>query len=57
MDGCKCGWLADIALPIDRKKAEQAGAREEIKQERKAGVDVDGGAGERAAGTEDNTCV
>lgn len=49
------GWLT--YHHINRKKAEQAGAREEIKQERKAGVDVDGGAGERAAGTEDNTCV
>ncbi|ROV98016.1 hypothetical protein VMCG_07002 [Cytospora schulzeri] len=49
--------IDDFSSDLDKKKAEQAEAREEIKQDRKAGVDVDGGAGARAAGTEDNTSV
>ncbi|KUI54482.1 hypothetical protein VP1G_01865 [Cytospora mali] len=47
----------DYASDLDRKKAEQAEAREEIQQARKSGVDVDGGAGARSAGTEDISSV
>ncbi|KAG7117400.1 hypothetical protein HYQ46_011113 [Verticillium longisporum] len=43
---------------LERKKREQASAREAIKEQRGSGVDVDGGLGSRrAAGTEDNRDV
>ncbi|KAK7741787.1 hypothetical protein SLS53_004851 [Cytospora paraplurivora] len=50
----------EFTSDLERKKAEQATARDEIKQDRKAGADVDGGgsgAAARAATTEDNSSV
>ncbi len=43
------GWGEQVSLTsdLDRKKAEQQGAREEIQAERKGGYNVDGGAGGR----------
>jgi hypothetical protein len=40
-----------------RKKQEQAAARKEIKDERKAGLNVDGSLGGGRTGTEDNSAV
>ncbi|KAH6692506.1 hypothetical protein F5X68DRAFT_188170 [Plectosphaerella plurivora] len=42
---------------LERKKQEQAEARQEIKQRRQAGVDVDGSLGGGRVGTEDNRDV
>lgn len=42
---------------MDRKKAEQAEAREEIKAQRQAGVDVDGSLGQGRLSNEDNSSV
>ena len=42
---------------LDQKKAEQASAREAIKNERKAGVDVDGSLGHGRLDTENITDV
>ena len=41
------GEQEDLASDLDRKKAEQAGAREEIKSQRKENVDVGGALGQR----------
>lgn len=43
------GWGEEKGLTsdLDRQKAEQAAAREEIKAQREAGANVDGGAGNR----------
>ncbi|MCJ1378371.1 hypothetical protein MMC17_001469 [Xylographa soralifera] len=41
------GEQDDLAGDLDRKKAEQAGAREEVKSERKEDVDVGGALGNR----------
>ncbi len=45
------GWGEEgsFTSDLDRQKAEQKGAREEIKAARKAGESVDGGAGNRVA--------
>ncbi|CAN8101874.1 unnamed protein product [Discula destructiva] len=46
----------DFASDLDRKKAEQASARQEIKTAKQGGVDVDGGAGHtRGLGSESLT--
>jgi len=39
------GEQHDLASDLDRKMAEQAGAREKIKEQRKAGVDIGGALG------------
>ncbi|RGP75900.1 hypothetical protein FSPOR_493 [Fusarium sporotrichioides] len=49
--------IEDYASDLDRKKAEQAEAREEIKAQRKAGVDVDGSLGQGRLSNEDNSSV
>ncbi|KAF5710421.1 hypothetical protein FMUND_9513 [Fusarium mundagurra] len=49
--------IEDYASDIERKKAEQAEAREEIKTQRKAGVDVDGSLGQGRLSNEDNSNV
>ncbi|KAG8670197.1 hypothetical protein FPOAC2_09544 [Fusarium poae] len=49
--------IEDYASDLDRKKAEQAEAREEIKSQRKAGVDVDGSLGQGRLSNEDNSSV
>ena len=41
------GEQADLASDLDRKKAEQAPMREDIKEERERGVDVGGAIGGR----------
>ncbi|OIW28718.1 S-adenosyl-L-methionine-dependent methyltransferase [Coniochaeta ligniaria NRRL 30616] len=41
------GYGGDFSSGLDRKKAEQAAARDEIKQARQDGVDVDGGSEHR----------
>lgn len=43
------GWGEEgsYTSDLDRQKAEQQGAREQIKQDRRAGANVDGGAGGR----------
>ena len=43
------GEQQDLASDLDRKKQEQAGAREEIKEQRQQGVDVGGALGDRVA--------
>ncbi|KAM5370213.1 hypothetical protein ACJZ2D_008616 [Fusarium nematophilum] len=45
--------IEDFASDIDRKKAEQAEARADIKAQRRAGVDVDGSLGEGRLWNED----
>lgn len=49
LDKKNAGWGEQDSMTsdIDRMKAEQKGAREDIKEERKAGQSVDGGAGNR----------
>ncbi|KAM0235392.1 hypothetical protein ACHAPO_005678 [Fusarium lateritium] len=49
--------IEDYASDLDRKKAEQAEAREEIKSQRKEGVDVDGSLGQGRLSNEDNSSV
>ncbi|KAL4727687.1 hypothetical protein ACLX1H_004372 [Fusarium chlamydosporum] len=49
--------IEDYASDIERKKAEQAEAREEIKAQRQAGVDVDGSLGQGRLSNEDNSSV
>ncbi|KAF4970407.1 hypothetical protein FZEAL_10047 [Fusarium zealandicum] len=49
--------IEDYASDIERKKAEQAEAREEIKADRRAGVDVDGSLGQGRQRNEDNSDV
>ncbi|QPC79921.1 hypothetical protein HYE68_010673 [Fusarium pseudograminearum] len=49
--------IEDYASDLDRKKAEQAEAREEIKAQRKAGVDVDGSLGQGRLSNEDNSSI
>ena len=41
------GEAPDLASDLDRKKAEQAGARKEIKEQRSQGVDIGGVLGQR----------
>ncbi|ROT39094.1 hypothetical protein SODALDRAFT_323553 [Sodiomyces alkalinus F11] len=43
----------DFTEELDRKKREQADAREKIKAQRSAGVNVDGGLGRERVGNED----
>ena len=45
-----CFFLVYLLIHYCRKKQEQAGAREAIKEARKAGMDVDGGYDDRRAG-------
>jgi len=47
----QAGWGEEESLTsdLDRKKQEQKGAREDIKQERQEGQNVDGGAGGRVS--------
>ncbi|RSL58819.1 hypothetical protein CEP54_007580 [Fusarium duplospermum] len=47
--------IEDYTLDLERKKAEQAEAREEIKAQRRAGVDVDGSLGQGRLRNEDNS--
>ncbi|CEI70166.1 hypothetical protein FVEN_g12173 [Fusarium venenatum] len=49
--------IEDYTSDLDRKKAEQAEAREEIKSQRKEGVDVDGSLGQGRLSNEDNSSV
>ncbi|ENH72971.1 hypothetical protein FOC1_g10009707 [Fusarium oxysporum f. sp. cubense race 1] len=49
--------IEDYASDLERKKAEQAETREEIKTQRKAGVDVDGSLGQGRLSNEDNSSV
>ncbi|PCD31196.1 hypothetical protein AU210_010854 [Fusarium oxysporum f. sp. radicis-cucumerinum] len=49
--------IEDYASDLDRKKAEQAEAREEIKTQRKASIDVDGSLGQGRLSNEDNSSV
>ncbi|KAJ3460132.1 hypothetical protein MRS44_010999 [Fusarium solani] len=49
--------IEDYASDLERKKAEQAEAREEIKARRRAGVDVDGSLGQGRQRNEDNSDV
>ena len=41
------GEQEDLASDLDRKKAEQAGMRESVKEQRSEGVDVGGALGHR----------
>ena len=41
------GEQQDLASDLDRKKAEQAGLREEVKEQRQEGVNVGGVLGQR----------
>ncbi|KAL3417516.1 hypothetical protein PVAG01_10526 [Phlyctema vagabunda] len=49
LDKKNAGWGEEgsYTSDLDRQKAEQKGARDEIKEQREAGVNVDGGAGGR----------
>lgn len=49
LDKKNAGWGEQDSMTgdLDRMKAEQKGAREEVKEERKQGANVDGGAGNR----------
>ena len=49
LDKKNAGWGEEgsYTSDLDRQKAEQTGAREEIKSARQGGVNVDGGAGGR----------
>ncbi|KAF9770957.1 hypothetical protein IL306_011430 [Fusarium sp. DS 682] len=49
--------IEDYASDIERKKAEQAKAREEVKAQRQAGVDIDGTLGQGRQSNEDNSSV
>ncbi|KAF4414705.1 hypothetical protein F53441_14711 [Fusarium austroafricanum] len=49
--------IEDFASDIERKKAEQAEARADIKAQRQAGVDVDGSLGQGRLGNQDNSSV
>ncbi|RSM09357.1 hypothetical protein BHE90_001650 [Fusarium euwallaceae] len=49
--------IEDYTSDLERKKAEQAEAREEIKAQRRAGVDVDGSLGQGRLRNEDNSDV
>ncbi|RGP61711.1 hypothetical protein FLONG3_10441 [Fusarium longipes] len=49
--------IEDYASDLERKKAEQAEARDEIKAQRQAGVDVDGSLGQGRLSNEDNSSV
>ncbi|KAK1997948.1 hypothetical protein LX36DRAFT_700631 [Colletotrichum falcatum] len=48
--------IDDFGSGLERKKQEQQAARDAIKEQRSAGIDVDGGMGQRS-GTEDNRDV
>lgn len=41
------GEQKDLASDLDRKKAEQSGMREQVKQQRESNVDVGGALGQR----------
>lgn len=49
LDKKNAGWGEQDSMTsdLDKQKAEQEGAREQVKQARKAGASVDGGAGNR----------
>ncbi|KAM0248223.1 hypothetical protein ACHAP5_003605 [Fusarium lateritium] len=49
--------IEDFSSDLERKKAEQAEAREDIKAQRQAGVDVDGSLGQGRLSNEDNSSV
>ncbi|KAJ4168548.1 hypothetical protein NW754_010466 [Fusarium falciforme] len=49
--------IEDYTSDLERKKAEQAEAREQIKAQRRAGVDVDGSLGQGRLRNEDNSDV
>ncbi|KAI8664537.1 hypothetical protein NCS55_00962800 [Fusarium keratoplasticum] len=49
--------IEDYTSDLERKKAEQTEAREEIKAQRRAGVDVDGSLGQGRLRNEDNSDV
>ncbi|WAO92219.1 Hypothetical protein NCS54_00971500 [Fusarium falciforme] len=49
--------IEDYTLDLERKKAEQAEAREQIKAQRRAGVDVNGSLGQGRLHNEDNSDV
>ncbi|KAL2679258.1 hypothetical protein Neosp_010025 [[Neocosmospora] mangrovei] len=49
--------IEDYTSDLERKKAEQAEAREDIKAQRRAGVDVDGSLGQGRLRNEDNSDV
>ncbi|KAH7263575.1 hypothetical protein BKA59DRAFT_540985 [Fusarium tricinctum] len=49
--------IEDFSSDLERKKAEQAEAREDIKAQRKAGADVDGSLGQGRLSNEDNSSV
>lgn len=50
-DKKNAGWGEENSLTsdLDRQKAEQKGRREDVKEARRGGGDVDGGAGNRVA--------
>ncbi|KLO93271.1 uncharacterized protein LW93_6268 [Fusarium fujikuroi] len=49
--------IEDYTSDLEKKKSEQAEAREEIKTQRKSGVDVDGSLGQGRLSNEDNSSV
>ncbi|KAF5661285.1 hypothetical protein FHETE_8519 [Fusarium heterosporum] len=49
--------IEDFSSDLERKKAEQAEAREDIKAQRQSGVDVDGSLGQGRLSNEDNSSV
>ncbi|SPJ72891.1 uncharacterized protein FTOL_02620 [Fusarium torulosum] len=49
--------IEDFSSDLERKKAEQAEAREDIKAQRQAGVDVDGSLGQGRLSNEDNSSI
>ncbi|KAG5659290.1 hypothetical protein KAF25_000492 [Fusarium avenaceum] len=49
--------IEDFSSDLERKKAEQAEAREDIKAQRQAGVNVDGSLGQGRLSNEDNGSV
>ncbi|KAH6970019.1 hypothetical protein HG530_012042 [Fusarium avenaceum] len=49
--------IEDFSSDLERKKAEQAEAREDIKAQRQAGVNVDGSLGQGRLSNEDNSSV
>ncbi|CAJ0555199.1 Ff.00g052640.m01.CDS01 [Fusarium sp. VM40] len=49
--------IEDFSSDLERKKAEQAEARENIKAQRQAGVNVDGSLGQGRLSNEDNGSV
>ncbi|KAM0345883.1 hypothetical protein ACHAPU_005934 [Fusarium lateritium] len=49
--------IEDFSSDLEKKKAEQAEAREDIKAQRQAGVDVDGSLGQGRLSNEDNSSI